>query len=251
MNITTTKIIDTILTTFSFIFIHLSNHYKINVKKSKIIFFIVPKKTNKVYKGEFMKKIKKGIKQNKLLLLLTILIIISIILGILFPAILSQEDKQLIQTSITDFLSAIEKGNINNFSSLISSLTNNILVTIVTWILGLSLIGIPILILIIFFKGFITGFSISSILITKGIKGTIITIIYTIPNLLNLAVTLLLGYYAISFSLVIYKSIFKKEAKNYKPIIKRYIKIGIFFLLIEILISLAEVYIIPNILRFL
>ena len=85
----------------------------------------------------------------------------------------------------------------------------------------------------------------------KGIKGTIITIIYTIPNLLNLAVTLLLGYYAISFSLVIYKSIFKKEAKNYKPIIKRYIKIGIFFLLIEILISLAEVYIIPNILRFL
>lgn len=198
-----------------------------------------------------MKKIKKTLKQNKLLLLLTILITISIILGILFPAILSQEDKKLIQTSITNFLTAINHNNIDTISSLFSSLTNNLLVTIVTWILGLSLIGIPIIIVIVFFKGFITGFSISSILITKGIKGTITAIIYTIPNLLNLGVTLLLGYYAISFSIVIYKSIFKKEAKNYRPIIKRYIKIGIFFLIIEIIISITEVYIIPPILRFL
>lgn len=42
-NVTTmtkTKTKHTILTTFSFIFIHLSIHYKINVGKSKIIFFI-------------------------------------------------------------------------------------------------------------------------------------------------------------------------------------------------------------------
>ena len=198
-----------------------------------------------------MKKIKKELKQNKLLLLLTIFITVSIILGILFPAIISQEDKKLIQSSITDFLTAINQNNIETLSSLFSSLTNNLLVTLVTWVLGLSLIGIPIIILIVFFKGFITGFSISSILITKGIKGILTTIVYTIPNILNLGVTLLLGYYAISFSIAIYKSIFKKEARNYKPIIKRYTKIGLCFLVIEIIISITEVYIIPNILKFL
>ena len=40
ITITTTKIIETILTTFSFIFIHLIINYKINVIKSKFVFFI-------------------------------------------------------------------------------------------------------------------------------------------------------------------------------------------------------------------
>ena len=198
-----------------------------------------------------MKKIIHNLKQNKLLFLLTILILISIILGILFPAILSSSNKELIKESIKEFITSIDKNNINYITGIITSLTNNILVTISIWILGLSLIGIPLLLIIIVLKGFITGFSFVSILLTYGIKGSIISIVYTIPNILNLISSFLLGYYAISFSLAIYKSIFKKEIRNWNLIIKRYIKLGMIFIVISISISGLEVYVIPKILSFL
>lgn len=198
-----------------------------------------------------MKKIIHNLKQNKLLFLLTILILISIILGILFPAILSSSNKELIKESIKEFITSIDKNNINYITGIITSLTNNILVTISIWILGLSLIGIPLLLIIIVLKGFITGFSFVSILLTYGIKGSIISIVYTIPNILNLISSFLLGYYAISFSLAIYKSIFKKEIRNWNLIIKRYIKLGLIFIVISIAISGLEVYVIPKILNFL
>lgn len=198
-----------------------------------------------------MKKIIHNLKQNKLLFLLTILILISIILGILFPAILSSSNKELIKESIKEFITSIDKNNINYITGIITSLTNNILVTISIWILGLSLIGIPLLLIIIVLKGFITGFSFVSILLTYGIKGSIISIVYTIPNILNLISSFLLGYYAISFSLAIYKSIFKKEIRNWNLIIKRYIKLGMIFIVISIAISGLEVYVIPKILSFL
>lgn len=195
-----------------------------------------------------MKKLINEIKQNKLLLLLTILTIIFIIIGILFPAILSENNKELIKSSIKEFIYKIDKNKLNYIKALISCSCNNILVTIILWILGISLIGLPFILIIHAFKCFITGFSLTSILITYGAKGTIIAIIYSIPNILNMLGSLLLSYYSISFCITIYRCIFKKETKNWASITKQYTKIGIFFILLALIISILESYIIPNIL---
>lgn len=203
-----------------------------------------------MYKGERMKELINKIRQNKLVTLLIIIMIISIILGILFPAIITKEDKNLIIDSVKTFISGIKQNNINYLSGLLQSISNNSLVTILVWILGISIIGIPLILLIIFFKGFLVGFSFTSILITYGISGIIKAIIYTLPNIGNLLATFLLGYYAITFSIMIFKNIFKKENRNWQPIVKRYIKIGLFFLIFSILISLVECFLIPKILYF-
>lgn len=203
-----------------------------------------------MYKGERMKELINKIRQNKLVTLLIIIMIISIILGILFPAIITKEDKSLIIDSVKTFISGIKQNNINYLSGIFQSISNNSLVTILVWILGISIIGIPLILLIIFFKGFLVGFSFTSILITYGISGIIKAIIYTLPNIGNLLATFLLGYYAITFSIMIFKNIFKKENRNWQPIVKRYIKIGLFFLIFSILISLVECFLIPKILYF-
>lgn len=197
-----------------------------------------------------MKELINKIRQNKLVTLLIIIMIISIILGILFPAIITKEDKSLIIDSVKTFISGIKQNNINYLSGILQSISNNSLVTILVWILGISIIGIPLILLIIFFKGFLIGFSFTSILITYGISGIIKAIIYTLPNIGNLLATFLLGYYAITFSIMIFKNIFKKENRNWQPIVKRYIKIGLFFLIFSILISLVECFLIPKILYF-
>lgn len=203
-----------------------------------------------MYKGERMKELINKIRQNKLVTLLIIIMIISIILGILFPAIITKEDKNLIIDSVKTFISGIKQNNINYLSGILQSISNNSLVTILVWILGISIIGIPLILLIIFFKGFLVGFSFTSMLITYGISGIIKAIIYTLPNIGNLLATFLLGYYAITFSIMIFKNIFKKENRNWQPIVKRYIKIGLFFLIFSILISLVECFLIPKILYF-
>ena len=198
-----------------------------------------------------MKKLILEIKQNKLLLLLTILAIVFTIIGIFFPAILTEANKELIKNNIIKFINKIDNNEINYLSALFYSSWNNILVTFILWILGISLIGIPFIIIIYIFKCFLTGFSFTSILITYGVKGSITAMIYSIPNTLNSFGSLLLSYYALSFSITIYKCIFKRENKNWSTITKQYIKLGIFFLLYTIIISVIESYIIPNILRLL
>lgn len=198
-----------------------------------------------------MKNILKNIKENKLFTILLIITILSILLGILFPAILTTDNKELIKTSITDYFTAIDNNKIEYIKSLITILSNNIFVTISIWLLGISIIGIIIIIIEVFIKGFIVGFSLTSILVTYGIKGILISIIYTITNILSLLVTFLLSYYAISFSIMIYKTIFKKKNYPKEIIVKRYIKIGLLALLSSIVISLIEVFIIPKVLMFL
>lgn len=195
-----------------------------------------------------MKKIITEIKQNKLLLLLTILTVISIIIGLLFPSLLKDNDQELIKNSITEFIKKINENKLNHLEILISSSWNNILITIILLVLGISLIGIPIIVIIHIFKCFITGFSITSILITYGPKGIITAIIYSIPNILNTLGSLLISYYAISFSITIFKCIFKKENKNWNSITKQYTKLTIFFILYSVIISILESYVIPNIL---
>lgn len=197
-----------------------------------------------------MKELINKVKQNKLLFILLIIIILFTILGILFPSLINSENKALIKDSIENFMASIDKNNIDYISAFISSITNNIIVTILIWILGISIIGIPIILISIAFKSFLTGFSITSIFITYGIKGTLIAIVYTLPNIINLLGSFLLGYYAISFSIMIYKSVFKKETKNWPPIVKRYLKIGIFFIIFSIIVSIIESYLIPKILLF-
>ena len=198
-----------------------------------------------------MKNILKNIKENKLFTTLLIITILSILLGILFPAILTTDNKELIKTSITDYFTAIDNNKIEYIKSLITILSNNMFVTISIWLLGISIIGIIIIIIEVFIKGFIVGFSLTSILVTYGIKGILISIIYTISNILSLLVTFLLSYYAISFSIMIYKTIFKKKNYPKEIIVKRYIKIGLLALLSSIVISLIEVFIIPKVLMFL
>ena len=197
-----------------------------------------------------MKELINKVKQNKLLFILLIIIILFTILGILFPSLINSENKALIKDSIENFMASIDKNNIDYISAFISSITNNIIVTILIWILGISIIGIPIILISIAFKSFLTGFSITSIFITYGIKGTLIAIVYTLPNIINLLGSFLLGYYAISFSIMIYKSVFKKENRNWQPIVKRYLKIGIFFIIFSIIVSIIESYLIPKILLF-
>lgn len=198
-----------------------------------------------------MKELFNKLKSKKLLTTLLVIIIISFIIGLLFISIISKSNQELIKKTLDNFFIGIKNSELNYQHALISSLTSNLLINFLIWILGISIIGIPVVILILISKSFILGFSISSIIYNYSFKGIPYTIIYIIPHIINLFIILVLGYYSIKFSLMLFNLLFRKKDYSKKIIVKRYIKLLIYSTILFITSSVIEVYIVPNILKLL
>lgn len=196
------------------------------------------------YKKEYTKNTKRRL--FKILLFITI---ISFILGILYVAIISKNDKELIKKSFDAYFISIEQGTFNQKSSLIGNLMSNVILTTIIWILGISIIGIPISALYLIYKSFVLGFSISSIIYTYKIKGVISAIFYAIPFALNLIVIFILTFYAVNFSKKLYLSLFKKKDIDLRRMTKVYSKVLLIFLIILTISSIFSSYIIPILLK--
>ncbi len=185
---------------------------------------------------------------KKVLIFLIIISIIGIITGSIFITVLNENDKNTIYESLNTFLA--EYGHLNNKFSLFNNLVLNNMYTLLIWILGISIIGLPIVILIIFFKSFLISFTISSFIMKYKTKGIILGIIYNIPHLIiNLLVYLYLGVYSIKFSLNIIDMLFNKRNIDMKKTFSRYSVVLLFSFIMIILTSLYETYLMPIILK--
>lgn len=184
-------------------------------------------------------------KPRKLYFFLIGLIIIGIISGILFWFIISNEDKLLVTNEITNFFECIKKGNTINYgASFVNSIVTNLIYIILIWLLGISIIGLPIILLMLAIKSFIVGFSISSIVAVYGFKGIIGALVYVFPHQVAfLLLLILLGFYATSFCIKLFKYLFLKQIINFKEAMRRYLKILIIASISSLFISLFETFI--------
>ena len=172
-----------------------------------------------------IEKIRKKLKINKngLLFLLGITLF-GFISGVIFITVISKSDQALVKNYITSYLNNIDK--ISYFDSFKNIFLENLSFIIIVWLLGMSVIGIPINIFYYFIKSFIIGFSISSFILTYKIKGCLYAFIYIVPhNLINLIIYTILIYFTINFSLTLIYAIFKKKNLNFKTMMNKYINI--------------------------
>lgn len=202
--------------------------------------------------NKIMNKAKKSItNQKKKYLFLSVIMLVGIISGILFIFFISKEDKSLVKQELEIFFSNIQNKELNYLSSFINSILSNFLYLFFIWLLGISIIGIPVVIFLLFFKGFIFGFSFSSIIINYGIRGVFLSIVYQFPhNLLSLIIFLLMGFYAINFSIRLFRVLFLKENINLTLYFKRYNQIALFCIIGIFISSLLEVFLAPFLMNF-
>lgn len=200
---------------------------------------------------KLMDKLRKIVKINKkTLLFFTILLLTGIVTGAIFMAILNETDKKLITDYFVNFISNIENNKLNFLEAIKNGLFNNLLYIIIIWILGISVIGIPIVIIMFFIKSFTLGFSISSIIFNYKLKGCLLSFIHIFPHqILNFLIYILLTTYSIFFSLKIIDSIIKRKTIDFKILMNKYIKILIFSLIVIIISILIEVFITPFLIK--
>ena len=185
------------------------------------------------------------IKQKKLYRIIITLMIFGIISGILFIFFISKESKTKALVSIKNFFDLMNTSTgVNYGKSLLNTLVNNIGYVLLIWLLGISIIGLPITIVLAFMKSFIVGFSISSIISCYKAKGILRAFLYVFPHqIIILFIYLLLSFYSISFSIKLFKSLFLKQTINFRVVMQKYIKILLISLIGIIIVSLYEVFI--------
>lgn len=191
----------------------------------------------------------KKIRRNKLLLFLIIVSFISFLLGVFFIAIVSNDNQVLIKDTINNYFLDINNGKFQYLKNLLSILSSNLFLILFMWIMGISIIGVFVSLLLFIYKSFLVGFSFTSILYTYGFKGLISGIIYILPEVFNLFIIFILTYYSISFSVILFKYLFKKKEYN-RIFVRRYLKLLFVCFLLMIVSSLVSTFIIPNLLRF-
>ena len=117
----------------------------------------------------------------KEILIMSIIFFIGIVIGVVFINKCSDIQKEEITSYITSFIEDLkENKSINEIAFLISSIKRNALIAIAFWIIGLSIIGIPLVYFSTCFIGFCMGYSISSIILSLGIRERMFIFIFYI-----------------------------------------------------------------------
>ena len=189
---------------------------------------------------------------KKLLIFLTILLLIGIAFGSIFVSILDNSDKTLVNEHLNNFINSIETDKLDYFQALKSNLITNISFVIVIWLLGISIIGLPIILIMFFSKTFILGFSVGAILSVFKTKGLLFSLVHIFPGqVISLLLYLLLTMYAMSFSFKLIYVIFKKKTLDFKIVMNKYFNILLLVLTIVILMNLYDTYLMPKLVKIL
>lgn len=178
------------------------------------------------------------------------ILILGVLSGSIFLMLSSDVDKANVVKQIETFFQNVSIGAIPNGMALKNSLIINYIFLFLIWTLGLSMIGIIVNIFLIYIKGFLVGFSVASIFLTFGYKGILGALLYTFPSqVLNVIVVMILGIYSIMFAKGLFTVIFSKKTTKPRIILKRYLVILMFCVIVSFISSVLEVYLFPNILK--
>ena len=194
-------------------------------------------------------KMRKKLKINKNGILFFLgIAAIGFISGVIFITIISKSDQTLVKEYINDYFNNINK--INYLDVFKNTFLESLSFIIIVWLLGMSVIGIPINVFYYFIKSFIIGFSISSFILTYKIKGCLYAFLYIVPhNIINLIIYTILIYFTINFSLTLIYAIFKKKNINFKIIMNKYVNILFLSLGLILITSIYETFVVPNLIK--
>jgi stage II sporulation protein M len=126
-----------------------------------------------------------------------------------------------------------------------SVLYNDLILIAAIYFLGLTIIGIPVILILIFTRGFVLGFSIVFLGWQKNIQGVILSCAAILPqNIIFLTALLLGGVASLSFALLLGRRFFNSRVVIW-PSFLIYSGFMAFLTLMALLAGLVEVYLTP------
>ena len=191
-------------------------------------------------KNEILLAIKENILNNtKSYFIVVIIFTVGTFLGVLF--INQTENKSEIEKYINTYVDETKVlQNGNYIEELQKDIRNNIALVFLLWFAGTTIIGIPIVLGIILFRGFCLGYTIASCVYVLGKMKGIIFVIITIflQNIIFIPALMILGVSSIK----LYTSIVKdRRRENIKLSILKHSIVSFIIMIILILTSIIKI----------
>lgn len=192
------------------------------------------------------------LKENMYIIIFASLVLVA---GIAFGSVmvnrLPDQHNTLLADELNFYFEVLdETPSVDRLNILKQSFLSNGQFILITWLAGITVIGIPVVIVMLFTRGVILGFTVGFIFNHTSFRGLFFALAAIVPhNLIILPAFLLVSVASISFSSVIFMKVIKNKSINIRPYFVNY---GILSFLTLGGIGLAaviEAYIIPVILK--
>lgn len=167
---------------------------------------------------------------------ITAVFILGIVVGSISIKTLNDLQKDNLANYINLFFQRVDIDSIDGNIILKHTILNNIKYVSIIWILGLTIIGVPFIMFLIFIRGFTIGFTVGFLVNEMGLKGALFSTISLLPqNIIIIPSYIIISVSAISFSILLLKSKNSIEKFNFPQQITGYTAlVSIMFFIISI-----------------
>ncbi|MDK2835413.1 MAG: stage sporulation protein [Thermosediminibacterales bacterium] len=187
------------------------------------------------------------LKENLLLyILVTLVLALGIAVGSIAAKGLNVEQKENLIGFLNMFFNTSDISRIDKTILFKTSLINNLKTALLIYVLGVTIIGIPIILLILLIRGFILGFTVGFLINEMALKGFVFSVFSLLPqNLFILPAILSMGVSATSFCLILIKRRINSQNIN---VFQQFVGYTIFYFILLLLLFigiLIETYVTP------
>jgi stage II sporulation protein M len=141
-----------------------------------------------------------------LYILVLFCLVIGVVSGTMSVKLLTAEETSELGEYLASFIGGLEGIGLDQLTVVRQSLYNNFKTIGLIWFLGLTVIGTPIILLLLFVEGFTLGFTAGFLVQSKGIQGILLAFTaLTPPNILLLPGLVTAAVLGITFSIWLVK----------------------------------------------
>ncbi|MGX1900879.1 stage II sporulation protein M [Thermolongibacillus altinsuensis] len=182
--------------------------------------------------------------------------VVLFLMGVIFGAIvvnsLNFSQKEDLYYYLTSFFGQVSEGNLASSHDLLKeSFFQNIKYIGLMWILAMSLVGLPLILILLFLKGMVVGFTVGFLVNQMGWNGFLLAFVSVVPqNLVLVPVFMVMAAISIAFSLKMIRHQFIK--RTHEPIFRammRYTVTMFAFSLTLFVASSLEAYVSPFLMK--
>ncbi|HET7578431.1 MAG TPA: stage II sporulation protein M [Bacillales bacterium] len=201
----------------------------------------------------FKKKVQAHLQENSSVYIFTmVLLVMGVIFGAVVVNSLALSEKQDLLMYLKQFFGEMSGGKFASPEAMFhQSFTHYLKYIGFMWILGLSIIGLPIILILLFLKGVVVGFTVGFLVNQMGWHGLLLSFVSVLPqNLILIPAFIVVSTASVSFSLKMIRQQFIR--KKTAPILPQFVRYSLLVVGVGValcIISLFEAYVSPVLMK--
>lgn len=176
-----------------------------------------------------------------------VLFLMGVIFGAVFVNNLSLTQKEDLFYYLNQYFNQVSNGQVVNKVEIFkSSFWQNVQLLGLIWILGISMIGFPIVFVLLFLKGIIIGFTVGFLVSEMGMSGVALVFASIFPqNILFIPVYVFLAASSVGLSMKLIRKILIRQSftSKFRPIFSQYILNYLFVVQAVCIAAVIEAYV--------